>query len=256
MSLTARDISGLPGRGADPAPFLGVAQSATGRMWRDRLDERGAAQALAIAQRHDNVPELLARILAGRGVAAEDVPGFLDPTVRALMPDPHTLAGMADAAARIAKETGRPVKLMLDRDQELKNAGTRPSGFIQVKLGATKEGVVTVWDSHHWGTNGVDGSGIGQGVIPYVFNPPNRRRRQTTISINCAPGRAWRAPNHPQGCAITQVAYDDLTTLPMAVLEKSYNSLKEQIDVRDDFLTKRGGMSFFGANGETEAEYE
>jgi xanthine dehydrogenase YagR molybdenum-binding subunit len=114
------------------------------------------------------------------------------------------------AAARIAKETGRPVKLMLARDLELKNGGTRPSGFIQVKLGATKEGVVTVWDSHHWGTNGVDGSGIGQGVIPYVFNPPNRRRRQTTISINCAPGRAWRAPNHPQGCAITQVAYDDV----------------------------------------------
>ena len=28
----------------------------------------------------------------------------------------------------------------------------------------------------------------------------------------------------------------------MAVLEKSYNSLKEQIDVRDDFLTKRGRM--------------
>lgn len=52
--------------------------------------------------------------------------------------------------------------------------------------------------------------------------------------------------------ALTQVAYDDLTTLPLAVLEKSYNSLREQIDVRDDFLTKRGGMSFLGSseNGE------
>jgi hypothetical protein len=56
--------------------------------------------------------------------------------------------------------------------------------------------------------------------------------------------------------ALTQVAYEDLTSLPLAVLERSYNSLKEQIDVRDDFLTKRGGMSFFGSHGEGEAEYE
>jgi single-stranded-DNA-specific exonuclease len=45
--------------------FLGVERSACGRAWRDRLDARGAVRALAIAQRHD-VPELLARILAGR----------------------------------------------------------------------------------------------------------------------------------------------------------------------------------------------
>jgi hypothetical protein len=30
--------------------FLGVENSATGRAWRDRFDERGAARALAIAQ--------------------------------------------------------------------------------------------------------------------------------------------------------------------------------------------------------------
>ena len=47
--------------------FLGVEHSARGRAWRDRLDERGAARALAIAQRHD-LPDLLARVLAGRGV--------------------------------------------------------------------------------------------------------------------------------------------------------------------------------------------
>ena len=50
--------------------FLGVEQSATGRAWRDRLDERGSARALAIAQRHD-LPELLARIIAGRNVEVD-----------------------------------------------------------------------------------------------------------------------------------------------------------------------------------------
>ena len=43
--------------------FLGVSCSVTGRAWRDRLDERGAARALAIAQRHD-FSELLARVRA------------------------------------------------------------------------------------------------------------------------------------------------------------------------------------------------
>ena len=61
--------------------FLDVEHSACGRAWRDRLDERGTARALAIAQRH-NVPELLARILAGRGVGVDEVEAFLDPTVR------------------------------------------------------------------------------------------------------------------------------------------------------------------------------
>ncbi|MFZ0399487.1 MAG: hypothetical protein WAL03_00195, partial [Pseudolabrys sp.] len=59
--------------------FLGVQQSLTGRAWRDRLDERGSARALAIAQRH-GLDELLARVLAGRNVNVDEVEGFLDPT--------------------------------------------------------------------------------------------------------------------------------------------------------------------------------
>src|SRR5882757_3229885 len=81
--------------------FLDVERSACGRPWRDRLDERVTARALAIAQRH-NVPELLARILAGRGVEVDEVEAFLDPTVRRLMPDPHTVTAMEAAALRLA----------------------------------------------------------------------------------------------------------------------------------------------------------
>ena len=114
------------------------------------------------------------------------------------------------AAAKLAKETGRPVKLMLDRDQELKTAGCRPSGFLKARVGADKDGVVTVWDSHHWGTAGPTPGGVTQGVIPYVFDPKNRRRRMTPINTNTGPVRAWRAPNHPQACAMTQTAYDDI----------------------------------------------
>jgi len=84
-----------------PRFFLDVRSSVCGRAWRDRLDERGSARALAIAQQH-GVSELLARVLAGRGVEADQVTEFLDPTVRRLMPDPDTLTDMPKAAARIA----------------------------------------------------------------------------------------------------------------------------------------------------------
>ncbi|MEX0675712.1 MAG: xanthine dehydrogenase family protein molybdopterin-binding subunit [Pirellulales bacterium] len=113
-------------------------------------------------------------------------------------------------AATLSKELGRPVKLMLDRDLELKNAGSRPSGFVDVKVGANSEGVITIWDSHHWTAGGFGGGGVNQSVVPYVIVPPNYRRRVTNVKINAAPARAWRAPNHPQGCALSQTAIDDV----------------------------------------------
>ena len=114
------------------------------------------------------------------------------------------------AAAEIARKTKRPVKFMLSRDQELKIGGNRPSGYIEVKLGADENGIVQVWDSQHWGTSGFNGSTVSANVVPYVFRPKNFRRNATGIVTNNESARAWRAPNHPQACAITQTAYDDL----------------------------------------------
>ncbi len=42
------------------------------------------------------------------------------------------------------------------------------------------------------------------------FMPKNYRRKATGIITDNEPSVAWRAPNHPQACAITQTAYDDL----------------------------------------------
>jgi single-stranded-DNA-specific exonuclease len=101
--------------------FLGVESSATGRAWRDRLDERGAARALAIAQRYD-VPELLARILAGRNVELDAVEAFLDPTIKRLMPDPHVLAGMPEAAERLTDGIMRAESVAIFGDYDVDGA--------------------------------------------------------------------------------------------------------------------------------------
>jgi single-stranded-DNA-specific exonuclease len=101
--------------------FLGVENSATGRAWRDRLDERGAARALAIAQRHE-LPELLARILAGRNVEADAVDAFLDPTIKVSMPDPNVLTAMPEAAARIADAAMRGESIAIFGDYDVDGA--------------------------------------------------------------------------------------------------------------------------------------
>ncbi len=97
--------------------------SATGRAWRDRLDERGSARALAIVQRHA-LPELLARVLAGRGVEADEAVGFLDPTVRLLMPDPGVLTDMPVAAARLAEAVVRGEKVAIFGDYDVDGASS------------------------------------------------------------------------------------------------------------------------------------
>ncbi|MFO1134792.1 MAG: single-stranded-DNA-specific exonuclease RecJ [Rhodoblastus sp.] len=82
--------------------FLDVERSALGRPWRPRLDIAGEQRALAIVQRH-GVTDILARVLAGRGVGIDEAPAYLDPTLRALMPDPSVLQDMDAAVERLAR---------------------------------------------------------------------------------------------------------------------------------------------------------
>jgi single-stranded-DNA-specific exonuclease len=116
---------------ARPRAFLGVERSVCGRVWRDRLDERAASAALAITQRH-GTPELLARILAGRGVSVPDVPAYLDPSVRQLMPDPDTLTDMPVAAARLADavKSGERVAIFGDYDVDGATSAAVLSRFL------------------------------------------------------------------------------------------------------------------------------
>src|SRR5207237_5302621 len=106
------------------------------------------------------------------------------------------------------KAGGKPVRLMLERDTELKVAGARPSAYARVKVGAAKDGTVVAWQSQSWGTGGPGGGGMPP--IPYVFNIPNQRKEHTAIRNNIGPARAWRAPNHPQAAVITMGALEDM----------------------------------------------
>lgn len=101
--------------------FLGIHKSATGQKWVDRLGLREANTALAIAQHH-GISDLVARVLAGRGVTVEGAPEFVDPTLRNLMPDPATLTDMEKAATRIADAIERRETVAIFGDYDVDGA--------------------------------------------------------------------------------------------------------------------------------------
>ncbi|WP_040587250.1 single-stranded-DNA-specific exonuclease RecJ [Allomesorhizobium alhagi] len=112
-----------PNRGlvVEKRHFLGVRRSVTGLAWEHRLNERQEMAALAMAQGH-GVPDIVARVLAGRGVSVDEVTTFLDPTIRQLLPDPATLTDMEAAAARIADAVLRREKVAIFGDYDVDGA--------------------------------------------------------------------------------------------------------------------------------------
>ena len=97
------------------ATVLGVERSLSQRRWVWRTGEDRVG--LGIAQRLD-LPEIVGRLLAARGVDIEGAAHFLDPTLRALLPDPSALVDMDRAAARIADaiQRGETVAVFGDYD--------------------------------------------------------------------------------------------------------------------------------------------
>ena len=98
----------------EPRPyFLDVSKSVLGRPWIDRLNFNTQRIATAIGQR-TGLSDILARIVASRGVGVDEAEAFLQPTVRALMPDPSTLADMDVLAERLATTRGALYKTLHD----------------------------------------------------------------------------------------------------------------------------------------------
>ena len=102
-----------------PPPVLGVGRSLAGRrwVWRRAEDRLG----LGLAQRLD-LPEIVGRLLAARGIDADAAADFLAPTLRALLPDPSVLADMKLAAERLADAVRRGETVAVFGDYDVDGA--------------------------------------------------------------------------------------------------------------------------------------
>lgn len=110
---------------ADPVSraFLNVEKSVSGQRWVARLDQAGVNRALAMAQTH-GLPEIVARVLSGRGVGVDEALAFLDPTIRGLMPDPSCLTDCDKAAACIAAAIVARKKIAIFGDYDVDGAAS------------------------------------------------------------------------------------------------------------------------------------
>lgn len=110
--------------------FLGVEKSVTGNAWRARPMQDRVAR--AISQQND-LPELLGRVLAARGVELDSVASVMSPSLREMMPDPHTLQDMEKAAKRVAEAivTDEQIAIIGDYDVDGTTSSTLLLQFLK-----------------------------------------------------------------------------------------------------------------------------
>ncbi len=137
MRALAQNIDGIdPANGSEEnaaaGDFLAVRRSVRGYRWQERLLPAQRNTAVAIAQRHD-LPELLGRVLAARDVTIDGVETFLEPTIRALMPDPSTVRDMDVAASRLADAIQKGERIAVFGDYDVDGACS--SALMQLFFG-------------------------------------------------------------------------------------------------------------------------
>ncbi len=107
-------------------------------------------------------------------------------------------------AARLSREAGAPVKLMLTRFEENLAVGNRPSSYQKIKLGADADGKLVAYELDSFGTAGyvsggktAGGGGGANFPAPYIYDIPNIRTKHAGVAVNAGSARAFRAPGHP-----------------------------------------------------------
>ncbi len=131
------------------------------------------------------------------------------------------LPGMV--ACRLAKQTGRPVHLLLDRPAEFHLGGNRSGARQRLRAGLDADGRLVAMLSEvelHGGVR--DGSNAGH---PYIYELASREglhREHVALHAHTDGSRAMRAPGHPQASFATESILDEL----------AYALGKDPLDVR------------------------
>jgi xanthine dehydrogenase YagR molybdenum-binding subunit len=105
-------------------------------------------------------------------------------------------------AALLAKITGRPVKMILSREETYLAVGNRPPSNMRLKAGIKRDGTLTALDFACTGTGGAypaGGTSLVDWQVRDLYKCPNVRTTCTDVYINAGPARPFRAPGHPQG---------------------------------------------------------
>lgn len=114
-------------------------------------------------------------------------------------------------AALFAKETGRPVKIIPTRQENMLAYGNRPSSVQYVKAGVKKDGTLTALELKSINPIGAYPGGAGSGAqIRYLYRCDNVKTDEYEVYINAGKETAMRAPGMPQGAFSLEQMMDEL----------------------------------------------
>ncbi|MDP9365733.1 MAG: xanthine dehydrogenase family protein molybdopterin-binding subunit, partial [Chloroflexota bacterium] len=117
-------------------------------------------------------------------------------------------------AALLARRSGRPVQLMLDREAENLAVGNRNPTRQTLRLGATRDGeltAITVRVEQAIGAHQVGGEASNVvGIYQGLYRCPNVRTEQVAVYTNTGPAVAFRAPGFVEGAFALEQAMDEL----------------------------------------------
>jgi xanthine dehydrogenase YagR molybdenum-binding subunit len=114
-------------------------------------------------------------------------------------------------AALLARETGRPVKCFVSREESFLCVGNRPAHTMTLKAGVKKDGTLTALQFTGLGTVGAYPSGATGGFqVTDLYLCPNVRTEETEVYINAGQARPMRAPGFPQCSWALEQLLDEL----------------------------------------------
>lgn len=120
-------------------------------------------------------------------------------------------SAFAIVACRLARQTGAPVKLMLDRQEEQVCTGNASGALMTVKLGAKRDGTLTAIHFRAHTEGGIGQSARTAGPAGSMYPQcPNVKLEEHDVFTNAGPTCALRAPGHPQGAFALECAVDEL----------------------------------------------
>jgi xanthine dehydrogenase YagR molybdenum-binding subunit len=141
-------------------------------------------------------------------------------------------------AALLAKQAGRPVQLMLDRQAENLAVGNRNATRQRVRIGATRDGTITAIDAAitvQAGAYMVGGEASDvSGIFQTLYRCANVRTEQAAVYTNTGPAVAFRAPGHVEGAFALESAIDELArALALDPLELRRRNYAERDQAKD-----------------------
>jgi xanthine dehydrogenase YagR molybdenum-binding subunit len=144
-------------------------------------------------------------------------------------------------AARLAKETGRPVKILLSRKENSMCVGNRPSNVMTIKAGAKRDGTLTAFSLKNYTCGGVGRGDEASEPLIDIYKCPNVKVEEFSVFANTCASRPTRAPGHVQGTFALEGFLEELAAElgmdPLELRKKNYTTRNEG-DTKIPYSTK------------------